>query len=95
MQQKKKGAEDPNSQLELVTSAASDAWPCAIRSGALRLGAGPAGREATAAGREREMDGAQGSPFRFCTESRPLPEMKFRPKFRRISLIPNGKRIQI
>ena len=55
---KKKGEEDPNSQLELVTSAASDAWPCAIRSGALRLGAGPAGREATAAGREREVYGA-------------------------------------
>ena len=37
----------------------------------------------------------QGSPFHFSTESRQLPEMKFRPKFRRISLIPNGKRIQI
>ena len=38
---------------------------------------------------------AQGSPFRFSTESRQLPETKFRPKFHRISLIPNGKRIQI
>ena len=55
---KKKGAEDPSSHLELVTSAASNAWPCAIRSGAMRLGARPAGREATAAGREREVDGA-------------------------------------
>ena len=36
----------------------------------------------------------QGSPFRFSTESRQLPETKFRPKFSRISLIPNGKRIQ-
>ena len=38
---------------------------------------------------------SQGSPFRFSTESRQLPETKFRPKFRRISLIPNEKRIQI
>ena len=37
----------------------------------------------------------QGSPFRFFIESRQLPETKFRPKFRQISLIPNGKRIQI
>ena len=37
----------------------------------------------------------QGSPFRFSTESRQLPETKFRPKFRRNSLIPNGKGIQI
>jgi len=38
---------------------------------------------------------AQGLPFRFFTESRQLPETKFWPKFRQISLIPNGKRIQI
>ena len=37
----------------------------------------------------------QGSPFRFFSESRRLPETKFRPKFRRNSLIPNGKGIQI
>ena len=41
------------------------------------------------------VGGAQGSPFRFSTESRQLPETKFRLKFRRISLIPNEKRIQI
>ena len=38
---------------------------------------------------------SQGLHFRFFTESRQLPETKFRPKFRQISLIPNGKRIQI
>ena len=52
----------------------------------------PCGRERK---QERDASGYQGSPFRFSTESRQLPETKFRPKFRRISLIPNGKRIQI
>ena len=33
--------------------------------------------------------------FVFFSKSRRLPETKFRPKFRRNSLIPNGKRIQI
>ena len=33
--------------------------------------------------------------FVFFSESRHLPETKFRPKFRRNSLIPNEKRIQI
>ena len=37
----------------------------------------------------------QGLPFRFFSESRRLPETKFRPKFRRNSLIPNGKGLQI
>lgn len=43
----------------------------------------------------RKPGGNQCLPFRFFSESRRLPETKFRPKFRRISLIPNGKRIQI
>ena len=38
---------------------------------------------------------SQGLPFRFFSKSRRLSETKFRPKFRRISLIPNKKRIQI
>ena len=37
----------------------------------------------------------QGLPFRFFSESRRLPETKFRPKFRRNSLIPNRKGLQI
>ena len=41
------------------------------------------------------LDSSQGLPFRFFTESRQLPETKFRPKFCKISLIPNEKRNQI
>ena len=45
--------------------------------------------------REVSLELDQGLPFRFFYESHRLPETKFGPKFRRNSLIPNGKELQI